>query len=144
MSAGPGIVVVGAGECGARAVFELRSAGWGGPITLVGAEDARPYERPPLSKAVLTGAAEPAPVCDEATLRDADVEFVPGVAAVDIYRESHELVLAVAGGSTTSGCCWPPGPLLGGCRGSTAGTTSGAWPTHSHCGIGCDPAPGSA
>jgi 3-phenylpropionate/trans-cinnamate dioxygenase ferredoxin reductase subunit len=94
MSAGPGIVVVGAGECGARAVFELRSAGWDGPITLVGAEDALPYERPPLSKAVLTGAAEPAPVCDAATLRDPGVEVVRGRAAVDIDRENHELVLA--------------------------------------------------
>jgi 3-phenylpropionate/trans-cinnamate dioxygenase ferredoxin reductase subunit len=93
MSAGPGIVVVGAGECGARAVFELRSAGWDGPITLVGAEDVLPYERPPLSKAVLTG-GDVASACDAATLRDAGVEFVPGVAAVDIYRESHELVLA--------------------------------------------------
>src|SRR5919106_5214615 len=93
MSAGPGIVVVGAGECGARAVFELRSAGWDGPITLVGAEDALPYERPPLSKAVLTG-GDVASACDAATLRDAGVAFVSGVAAVDIYRESHELVLA--------------------------------------------------
>jgi NAD(P)H-nitrite reductase large subunit len=42
-----------------------------------------------------------------------------------------------------SGCCWPPGPLPGGCRGSTAGTTSGALPTYSRCGSGCDPAPGS-
>lgn len=92
MTAAP-IVVVGGGECGARAVFELRSAGWSGPITLVGAEGTMPYERPPLSKSVLAG-AEPLPTCDAATLRDADVEFVSGVAATDIDRESHELVLA--------------------------------------------------
>lgn len=87
------IVVVGGGECGTRAVFELRSAGWSGAITLVGAEPELPYERPPLSKSVLTG-GEPVPACDAARLRDAEVEFVPGVAATDIDRERHELVLA--------------------------------------------------
>jgi 3-phenylpropionate/trans-cinnamate dioxygenase ferredoxin reductase component len=90
---GPGIVVVGGGECGTRSVFELRSAGWSGPITLVGAEAGFPYERPPLSKSVLAGGA-PAVTCDAARLRDADVEFVPGVAATDIDRDGHELVLA--------------------------------------------------
>jgi 3-phenylpropionate/trans-cinnamate dioxygenase ferredoxin reductase subunit len=90
---GPGIVVVGGGECGTRAAFELRSAGWSGAITLVGAEPEFPYERPPLSKSVLTG-GEPVPACDAARLRDADVGFVAGVAATDIDRERHELVLA--------------------------------------------------
>ncbi|MPY81101.1 MAG: ferredoxin reductase [Actinophytocola sp.] len=88
------MVVVGAGECGARAVFELRDAGWTGPITLVGAEDVHPYERPPLSKAVLTGDAAPVPVRDADALREADVEFVAGVAASDIDRDRNELVLA--------------------------------------------------
>jgi 3-phenylpropionate/trans-cinnamate dioxygenase ferredoxin reductase subunit len=92
-TSGPGIVVVGGGECGTRAVFELRSAGWSGPITLVGAETGFPYERPPLSKSVLTGGA-PVPACDAARLRDADVRFVSGVAATDIDRNRHELVLA--------------------------------------------------
>jgi 3-phenylpropionate/trans-cinnamate dioxygenase ferredoxin reductase subunit len=94
MNTGPGIVVVGGGECGARAVFELRAAGWTGPITLVGAEDALPYERPPLSKAVMTGTAQPTPVCDATALRDADIGFIAGVAALDIDRERHELMLA--------------------------------------------------
>jgi 3-phenylpropionate/trans-cinnamate dioxygenase ferredoxin reductase subunit len=93
MNTAPGIVVVGGGECGTRAVFELRSAGWPGPITLVGAESTLPYERPPLSKSVLSG-AEPPSTCDAATLRDAGVEFVSGVPAIDVDREGHELVLA--------------------------------------------------
>lgn len=93
MTSVPGIVVVGDGECGTRAVFELRSAGWSGPITLVGAEAGFPYERPPLSKSVLAG-GPPVPACDAARLRDADVGLVPGVAATDIDRDGHELVLA--------------------------------------------------
>jgi 3-phenylpropionate/trans-cinnamate dioxygenase ferredoxin reductase subunit len=53
------IVVVGAGLAGANAVEELRAQGYGGDITLIGAEPHLPYERPPLSKAVLLGEAEP-------------------------------------------------------------------------------------
>jgi 3-phenylpropionate/trans-cinnamate dioxygenase ferredoxin reductase component len=94
MNTEPGIVVVGGGECGARAVFELRAAGWTGPVTLVGAEDALPYERPPLSKSVMTGAAQPTPLYDAAALRDADIGFIAGTAAIDIDRERRELVLA--------------------------------------------------
>ncbi len=55
------VVVVGGGECGARVVHELAEGGWPGTITLVGAEDRPPYERPPLSKATLVD-AEPHPV----------------------------------------------------------------------------------
>jgi len=46
----PGIVIVGAGECGTRAAFALRELGYAGPLTLIGAERHLPYERPPLSK----------------------------------------------------------------------------------------------
>jgi 3-phenylpropionate/trans-cinnamate dioxygenase ferredoxin reductase component len=49
------IVVVGAGLAGGRSVAELRTQGFTGRITLVGAEPHRPYDRPPLSKAVLAG-----------------------------------------------------------------------------------------
>ncbi len=46
------IVIVGAGECGARAAFKLRDIGFQGAITLIGAEADLPYERPPLSKSL--------------------------------------------------------------------------------------------
>jgi 3-phenylpropionate/trans-cinnamate dioxygenase ferredoxin reductase subunit len=49
------VVVVGAGLAGGRTVVELREQGYAGAITLVGAEEHPPYDRPPLSKAVLTG-----------------------------------------------------------------------------------------
>lgn len=45
-----GIVIIGAGECGVRAAFELRGKGYEGLVTLISAEAALPYERPPLSK----------------------------------------------------------------------------------------------
>ena len=47
----PGMVIIGAGECGACAALALREAGYPGPVTLVGREPHPPYERPPLSKA---------------------------------------------------------------------------------------------
>jgi len=49
------VVVVGAGLAGGRSVVELREQGYTGQITLIGAEEHLPYDRPPLSKAVLTG-----------------------------------------------------------------------------------------
>lgn len=51
----PAMVIVGAGHCGGRAAQALRDAGWAGPIHLVGMERHLPYERPPLSKELLTG-----------------------------------------------------------------------------------------
>ncbi|MFG1999959.1 NAD(P)/FAD-dependent oxidoreductase [Spirillospora sp. NPDC048911] len=49
------VVVAGGGLAGVRAVEALRSKGYEGELTLVSAERHRPYDRPPLSKAVLAG-----------------------------------------------------------------------------------------
>lgn len=51
------VLIVGAGQAGARAALALRDLGWTGGITLAGDEDLAPYERPPLSKEVLLGTA---------------------------------------------------------------------------------------
>ncbi len=48
-------VVVGAGQAGASVVAKLRSEGFDGKISLIGAESVAPYQRPPLSKAYLLG-----------------------------------------------------------------------------------------
>ncbi len=60
MNAGSTFVVVGAGQAGGRAVEAMRAAGFEGRIVLFGEEAEPPYERPPLSKKLLTGAAEDA------------------------------------------------------------------------------------
>ena len=57
MNAEASFVVVGAGQAGGRAVEAMRGAGFQGRITLFGDEAEQPYERPPLSKKLLTGAA---------------------------------------------------------------------------------------
>ncbi len=53
------VVVVGASVAGLRAVETLRREGFGGNITLVSAEPHAPYDRPPLSKQILTGEIRP-------------------------------------------------------------------------------------
>ncbi|MGK0225632.1 MAG: NADPH-dependent 2,4-dienoyl-CoA reductase/sulfur reductase-like enzyme, partial [Thermoproteota archaeon] len=50
------IAVVGASLAGLRAVETLRSEGFDGDLHLVGDEVHRPYDRPPLSKQILSGA----------------------------------------------------------------------------------------
>lgn len=52
------IVVIGAGQAGSSLVAKLRKDGFDGDITLIGAEDVLPYQRPPLSKAYLLGEME--------------------------------------------------------------------------------------
>ena len=49
------VVVVGASLAGLRAVESLRTEGYDGQLTLIGAETHLPYDRPPLSKKVLAG-----------------------------------------------------------------------------------------
>ncbi|GHG71971.1 NAD(P)/FAD-dependent oxidoreductase [Streptomyces griseocarneus] len=52
------VVIVGAGMAGVQTAVALREQGWKGAISLLGAEPHPPYDRPPLSKAVLLGKAE--------------------------------------------------------------------------------------
>ncbi|MDA8712757.1 FAD-dependent oxidoreductase, partial [Alphaproteobacteria bacterium] len=52
------IVVIGAGQAGLQTIMSLRQTGYEGDITLVGDEAFLPYQRPPLSKAYLSGNME--------------------------------------------------------------------------------------
>jgi len=49
------VLVIGAGLAGLRVTEELRANGYSGALTLIGAESRPPYDRPPLSKRVMTG-----------------------------------------------------------------------------------------
>lgn len=55
-----GALIVGASQAGVQLAVSLREAGFRGPVTLIGAERHAPYQRPPLSKAYLTGKADAA------------------------------------------------------------------------------------
>jgi 3-phenylpropionate/trans-cinnamate dioxygenase ferredoxin reductase component len=70
------VVVVGAGLAGLRTAEELRARGYPGQITLIGAEDRPPYDRPPLSKKLMTGELDDTSLgADFGELR---VDFRPG------------------------------------------------------------------
>ncbi len=93
------IVIVGAGECGARAAFALREKGYEGEITLVGAEPHLPYERPPLSKEGLAEGYGPKHVADAkgydaariAVITDAIVEAIDRAAKTVRTADGREL-----------------------------------------------------
>jgi 3-phenylpropionate/trans-cinnamate dioxygenase ferredoxin reductase subunit len=91
-----GMVIIGAGEAGARAAVELRSEGWSGPITLIGKEKLAPYERPPLSKSSLIGEDEPSPmtILDEAKLSQYNIDLMTNSSVVSIERENHSVELS--------------------------------------------------
>lgn len=50
------VIIIGAGQAGIATAQALRARGFGGQIRLIGAEKLPPYQRPPLSKAYLSGA----------------------------------------------------------------------------------------
>lgn len=92
----PGMVIVGAGEAGARAARALREEGWDGPVTLVGGENHPPYERPPLSKAALLGEAEPVAttVLDHNRAAALGIDMVLGTEVMAIDRAARTVALA--------------------------------------------------
>ncbi|HMI32730.1 MAG TPA: FAD-dependent oxidoreductase [Propionibacteriaceae bacterium] len=58
MTTQPSFIIVGGGLAGALAAETLREEAFDGRITLLGEEQQRPYERPPLSKDYLQGKAD--------------------------------------------------------------------------------------
>ncbi len=91
-----GVVVVGASIAGLRAVEALRTDGYAGPLTLIGAEVHLPYDRPPLSKKLLAGDWEP----DRIALRKPDeydhlgLDLHLGVAATSLDVQGRAVHLA--------------------------------------------------
>lgn len=88
-----GIVIIGAGECGTRAAFALREAGFLEAVTLVGSEPHLPYERPPLSKPI-EGAVQLKPICGAQALEASGIDYLQGVSASSIDVESHTVALS--------------------------------------------------
>lgn len=90
------LVVVGAGLAGLRCAESARAEGFPGRIVLVGAEPHLPYDRPPLSKAVLLepGAETTIGLSTREALIDAHMELRLGQAATAIDRAARRLVLA--------------------------------------------------
>src|ERR687897_513854 len=88
-------VIVGAGLAGAKAAETLREEGFDGRIVLVGSEEERPYERPPLSKDYLRGEAgrEKVYVHEEGFYTEHDIDLRLGRTAVSVDTASCRLTL---------------------------------------------------
>ena len=88
-------VIVGAGLAGAKTAEHLRDSGFEGQVTVIGDEPSRPYERPPLTKAILLGKHDvDVHVHPEQWYADHDVDLRLGVAAVALDPARHVVSLA--------------------------------------------------
>ncbi len=91
------VIVVGASLAGHSTVAALRELGYAGRVVVIGAEDAPPYDRPPLSKAFLAGALS----AEQLHLDEVDAEWRLGQAAVGLDVERRTVHLA--DGSSVAG-----------------------------------------
>jgi NADPH-dependent 2,4-dienoyl-CoA reductase/sulfur reductase-like enzyme len=89
------VLVVGASLAGWRAVETLRSEGFDGKISLIGAEQHLPYDRPPLSKQILAGTWPPekAVLADKRRSSEHRVHEVLGRRAVGLDADSRKVEL---------------------------------------------------
>ena len=90
------IVIIGASLAGVRAAETLRSNGFAGALTIIGAEAHMPYDRPPLSKNFLAGDWD----ADRIALRKADdlyslnINWMLGQPATALNTQSSVVTLA--------------------------------------------------
>lgn len=83
------MVVVGAGMAGVQTAVALRERGFRGAVTVIGAEPHQPYDRPPLSKAVLLGKAEDSAF--DVDFESLGVELRLGCEVLGLRPAEHEL-----------------------------------------------------
>lgn len=76
------LVVVGGGLAGLRTIEELRARGYARRVTLVGAETRPPYDRPPLSKKLMTGELDDTSL--RADLESLDIDVRSGEVATEL------------------------------------------------------------
>lgn len=90
------IVVIGAGQAGSWAARTLRDEGFTGRIVLIGDEAHPPYERPPLSKAVLSGEATPESVhlLSAETMATLSIEWLGSTRVARLDRAAKLITLS--------------------------------------------------
>ena len=95
MSAPRAVVIVGGGQGGLEAAAALRAGGFDGAVTIVGEEPGLPYERPPLSKGLLSGELSAADVAlrPEPFFGEQAIELLAGRRAASIDRDRRRVEL---------------------------------------------------
>jgi len=95
-------VIVGASLAGINAARTLRLQGHAGSIIVVDADSERPYDRPPLSKQMLTGEWEPEKILLPAGKEDLDLEFRLGVRAKAVDLSARQITLEGVDGTVAN------------------------------------------
>jgi 3-phenylpropionate/trans-cinnamate dioxygenase ferredoxin reductase subunit len=90
------VTIIGGGLGGVRTVQSLRRHGFTGSITLLAAEPHLPYDRPPLSKKVITGEVEAHEIrlCDRDQLDKLSVDLRTESRATGLDTETKQVVLS--------------------------------------------------
>ncbi|MER7476451.1 FAD-dependent oxidoreductase [Streptomyces sp. NPDC126510] len=83
------VVVAGAGMAGVQTAVALREQGFAGDVILIGAEPHQPYDRPPLSKAVLLGKSESSAF--DVDFEALGIELRLGCEVLGLRHADHEL-----------------------------------------------------
>jgi 3-phenylpropionate/trans-cinnamate dioxygenase ferredoxin reductase subunit len=94
-----GIAIAGGGLAGQRCAETLRREGYDGPIRMICSEPHRPYDRPPLSKALLTGADDAASLAFRPAgwYRERGIDLLMGVRATGLELAGRRLRLSDGG-----------------------------------------------
>src|SRR5438876_4496904 len=90
------MVIVGAGAAGNAAAEMLRREGYDGPITLIGADEFLPYDRPNLSKDYLAGTApeEWIPLRSTDFYREQKIDIITNTSATAISTQEKQVTLS--------------------------------------------------
>jgi NADPH-dependent 2,4-dienoyl-CoA reductase/sulfur reductase-like enzyme/nitrite reductase/ring-hydroxylating ferredoxin subunit len=90
------VVIVGAGAAGGAAAEMLRRDGYEGPVTLIGADEFLPYDRPNLSKDYLAGAAseEWIPLRSADFYREQKIDAITSTSVTAIDRGAKQVILS--------------------------------------------------
>jgi apoptosis-inducing factor 3 len=101
------VVIIGAGAAGGAAAEMLRREGYDGPVTLIGADESLPYDRPNLSKDYLAGSApeEWIPLRPPEFYREQKIDALTNTTVASIDPKAKQVTLS-------DGCSLGYGALL--------------------------------
>lgn len=97
-----GTVIVGGSVAGVGVALELRRLGYKDPVTILESQSVLPYDRPPLSKGVLTGTVDPADIAFHPAERYTELGIKVRTSALAVGLDENETAVRLAGGSTVA------------------------------------------